>query len=140
MRDVIVGIDRSETAGLAAQRAAELAAAYGDNLHILMCIGRDQPVEIRVGGDIFRIDKLSESGQFVADVCRKLGAEHFTHSVREGDPAKILCEEAASRDTRAIVVGNRRVQGMARVLGSVAADVIRQAPCDVLVANTTSVA
>jgi nucleotide-binding universal stress UspA family protein len=48
----------------------------------------------------------------------------------------MLCEEATRLEARAIVVGNRRVQGMSRVLGSVAADVTRQAPCDVVVANT----
>jgi nucleotide-binding universal stress UspA family protein len=137
MRNVIVGIDRSETAGLAAKRAAELAAAYGDNLHIVMCVDRDRPMEVKVGSDSFRLDTLADAEQFVADVGRKLGADQYTHAVRHGDPAKILCEEAAKLDTRAIVVGNRRVQGMARVLGSVATDVVKHAPCDVLVANTT---
>jgi nucleotide-binding universal stress UspA family protein len=140
MRDIIVGIDRSETAGMAAQRAADLAAVHGDNLHVVMCVERDQPVDIRIGSDRFRHDSRSESGDFADDLARKLGAERFTHSIRYGDPAKILCEEAAARDTRMIVVGNRRVQGMARVLGSVAADVIRHAPCDVLVVNTTAAA
>jgi len=137
MRDIIVGIDRSETAGLAAQRAAELAAAYGDNLHIVMCIERGGSVEVQVGTDRFRLDNLAETEQFLSDVGRRLGATAFTHSVRHGDPAKILCEEARERDARAIVVGNRRVQGMSRVLGSVAADVVKSAPCDVLIANTT---
>jgi nucleotide-binding universal stress UspA family protein len=140
MRNIIVGIDRSETAGLAAQRAAELANAYGDNLHIVMCIDRGQTMEVQVGSDRFRLDNLAESEHFVAQVGRKLGATNYSHAVRNGDPAKVLCEEAASRDTRAIVVGNRRAQGMARVLGSVAADVVKNAPCDVLVANTTSAA
>ena len=36
-----------------------------------------------------------------------------------------------------IVVGNRRVQGVSRVLGSIASDVLRRAPCDVLIVNTT---
>ena len=40
MRDIIVGIDRSETARRAAHRAAELAAAYDTNLHIVMCVDR----------------------------------------------------------------------------------------------------
>ena len=36
-----------------------------------------------------------------------------------------------------IVVGNRRVQGATRVLGSIANDVARQAPCNVLIVHTT---
>ncbi|MCP3973298.1 MAG: universal stress protein, partial [bacterium] len=40
-------------------------------------------------------------------------------------------------NARMIVVGNRRVQGIARVLGSVASDVAKRAPCSVLIAHTT---
>lgn len=140
MRNVIVGIDRSETASLAAQRAAELANAFGDNLHIVMCVERDSPMEIQMGSDSFRLDNTDDTEQFAAAVGWKLGAEQYSHAVRHGDPAKVLCEEASARDTRLIVVGNRRAQGLVRVLGSVAADVVKQAPCDVLVANTTSAA
>jgi nucleotide-binding universal stress UspA family protein len=50
----------------------------------------------------------------------------------------MLCEEAERLDARTIVVGNRRVQGISRVLGSVASDVTRQAPCAVLIANTSN--
>jgi nucleotide-binding universal stress UspA family protein len=125
---------------LAAKRAAELANAYGDNLHLVMCVERDNPIDVEVGSDKFRFDQIEDSEQFLAQVGRSLGAEHCTHSVLHGDPAKVLCAEAAKHDTRAIVVGNRRVQGVARILGSVAGDVVKHAPCDVLVANTTSAA
>jgi nucleotide-binding universal stress UspA family protein len=37
-----------------------------------------------------------------------------------------------------IVVGNRRVQGISRVLGAIATDVARRASCDVLISDTTS--
>ena len=47
-------------------------------------------------------------------------------------------DEAARIDASMIVVGNRRVQGKARVLGSIATDVTRTAPCDVLVVDTTT--
>ena len=60
----------------------------------------------------------------------------FHVTVGVGDPAKMLCEEAGRLGAQAIVVGNRRVQGMSRVLGSVAGDVTKMAPCDVMVANT----
>jgi nucleotide-binding universal stress UspA family protein len=35
-----------------------------------------------------------------------------------------------------IVVGNRRVQGIGRLLGSVATDVAQHAPCDVYIVKT----
>ena len=39
-------------------------------------------------------------------------------------------------DARMIVVGNRRMHGIGRVLGSVANSVAHNAPCDVYIANT----
>jgi nucleotide-binding universal stress UspA family protein len=56
--------------------------------------------------------------------------------VQTGDPATVLCEEAQRLNARMIVVGNRRVQSAARVLGAIATDVARHAHCDVLIAHT----
>jgi nucleotide-binding universal stress UspA family protein len=138
MKDIVVGIDRSQTAHRAAERAAELAAAFGTNLHLVMCVERGRSSQITVGGDQFRTDWLAEAEQFLADAARGLPHDQITYSVGRGDPAEVLCEEAERLDARAIVVGNRRVQGMSRVLGSVAGDVTKRAPCDVLIANTTT--
>ena len=139
MRDIVVGIDRSETAQIAARGAAELAAAYQTNLHMVMCIEPGWATEQQVGSDHFRFDPLVEAERFLADVARNLEHGSITHTVVLGDPAKMLCEEATRLNARAIVVGNRRVQGLARVLGSVAGNVTRTAPCDVVVANTTQI-
>ena len=138
MKDIIVGIDRSETARIAARRAAELAAALRTNLHVVMCVDRGGTTDLTVGGDRFHTDWLSEAELYLSDVARSLPHDRVTHTVGIGDPARMLCEEASRLEARAIVVGNRRVQGAARVLGSVAGDVTRQAPCDVVVANTCS--
>ena len=53
-----------------------------------------------------------------------------------GAPAKVLLDEAESVDADLIFVGNRHVQGLGRVLGSVAEDVAHRAPCAVLIAKT----
>ncbi len=60
-----------------------------------------------------------------------------TRTVSLSGPATALCDEAPRLRATMIVVGNRRVQRLTRVLGAVANDIARQAPCDVLVANTT---
>jgi nucleotide-binding universal stress UspA family protein len=138
MNDIVVGIDRSATAGRAAVVAAETAQAMGANLHLVMCADRSKSVDLKVGGDRFRTDWLSEAEQFLRDVAAGLPCDRITQTVSSGDPADELCEEARRLDARMIVVGNRRVHGMARVLGSVAGDVLKKADCDVLVVNTTS--
>lgn len=136
MHDVVVGIDRSETARRAAERAVELANAFGVNLHLVMCVDRSRSAEVKVGGQRFTTDWLTQAEQFLENLSGELGAAEITTMVGLGDPADTLRDEAERLDARAIVVGNRRVQGASRVLGSVALDVLRHAPCDVLVAHT----
>ncbi len=136
MQDIVVGIDRSETALRAADKAARIAAGLNANLHIVMCAEKGKPTTMHVGGDSFHSDWLSEAQQYLADVGRKLPHDSITTMVGQGDPGKTLCEEAQRLDASAIVVGNRRVQGVSRLLGSVANEVLRRAPCDVIVANT----
>lgn len=137
MNDIIVGVDRSDTARRAAEKAAALAAALGANLHVIMSAEHGKALDMSVGGDTFRSDWVSETNQFLTDLGRSLKSGVVTTSVADGDPAKAICAEARRLDAQLIVVGNKRVQGLARVLGSVASDVIRLAPCDVYVANTT---
>lgn len=136
MNDVIVGVDRSETARRAGEKAAELAAAYGTNLHLVMCVQKVRSVDVGVGGDHFHSDWVSEAEEFLKDFIRTLPHKNVSYKVGTGDPAATMCDEAERLDARTIVVGNRRVQGMARALGSVAQDVVRKAPCDVLIAHT----
>ena len=113
-----------------------MAAAYDTNLHIVMCVARANVHEMSVGSDRFRSDWLTDADQYLADVVRSIPHDRITHTVALGDPAKTLVEEAERLDARAIVVGNRRVQGASRVFGSIATEVTRQAPCDVVIANT----
>lgn len=136
MKDVVVGVDRSDTARRAAERAAELAKALGVNLHIVTAAEPSADVDVGIGSDRFHSDWISDAEQFLAGMKQTLGYDKITTAVQSGDPATALCDEAKNVEAGTIVVGNRRVQGVSRVLGSVASDVLRKAPCDVLVAYT----
>lgn len=103
-----------------------------------MCAERSESVSVSVGGDSLRSDWVSEAQQYLDDVGRKLPHDSISTKIGQGDPAKILCEQAERIGARAIVVGNRRVQGVSRILGSVASEVMRNAPCDVVVTHTLS--
>ena len=138
MNDIVVGIDRSETAAHAASVAAEMAEALGVNLHLVTCADKSRSVELKVGSDQFHTDWLAEAEQFLKDAARRIGYDRVTHAVGSGNPATVLCDEARRLEARTLVVGNRRVQGVSRVLGSVAGDVLKHADCDVLIVNTTS--
>ena len=134
---IVVGIDRSDTARLAAFRAAEIASALNGRLHVITCVDPTTSIDVSVGSEAYHSDWISEAEQFVQDVVRTLPCDRITHKVMRGDPARALCDEAEALGADAIVVGNRRVQGLSRVLGSVAAGVTHHAPCDVVVAHTT---
>ena len=138
MNEIVVGVDRSDTARRAAEQASELAHALDTTLHIVMCVKPGQGVNLAVGSDQFRTDWVTESLQFLDEMKRTLPHDKISRSAIEGDPAKVMCDEARRLGARIIVVGNRRVQGASRVLGSIAMDVAKQSPCDVLIVNTTS--
>ena len=75
------------------------------------------------------------------DVAARLSSEglNVTYSSARGKPAEALIKEAERFDARMIVVGNRRMRGLGRVLGSVANSVAHNAPCDVYIAKTDDV-
>lgn len=136
MNDVVVGVDRSETAERAAKVAAGLAAAYGVNLHIVTSAHPTESVHGGVGSDQFDTDWLGDAELFVKGLAKSLPHDRISISVQTGDPATVMCDEAERLGASTIVVGNRRVQGVARLLGSIASDVLKKAPCNVLIAQT----
>ena len=137
MNDSVGGIVHSETAAGAAAVAAEMARALGVNLHLVTCADKSKSVNLKVGSDQFHTDWFAEAEQFLKDAARGLDCDQVTFAVGSGNPADFLCDEARRLDAKTLVVGNRRVQGVSRVLGSVAGDVLKHADCDVLIVNTT---
>lgn len=137
MNDIVVGVDQSDTARKAAETAARLAACCGLNLHVVMCVPRGKAQEVGVGSDRWHIDPQADAEMFLHDLVRSLPHEKVTTAVVTADPASGIVEEASRVSADMIVVGNRRVQSVGRVLGSVAGDVLKHADCDVLIANTT---
>lgn len=137
---IIVGVDGSTTAAAAARRAAALAAATGAQLDVAVAYGKLEIERIDAGGEEFFFSNESEAKTLAAETCRALKSDYpsleLTPRAIGGKPAEALVEAARNHDADLIVVGNKRVQGLARVLGSVAADVARHADCDVYIAHT----
>ena len=53
-----------------------------------------------------------------------------------GTPGGLHGKQAQTHDALMIVVGNRRMRGLGRVLGSVARSAAHNAPCDVYITKT----
>lgn len=135
---IVVGVDGNERAERAADTAARLAAVTGAGLHVVCAYVRDQAAEISVADGTHEVSIARESADIAARVARRLGevVPDVTSSAVQGRPADVLLAEAERLDASLIVVGNRRMQGIARVLGSVPAAVAHHAPCDVYIVNT----
>ena len=135
-KPIVVGVDQSETARRAAFRAAELANALGAPLHLVMAAsrGRADGMATETG---HHVDWLTGAEQFLNSLKGELKVAVVTSAVVSDDPATAMCDEASRLGAQIIVVGNKRVQGITRVLGAIGLDVARQATCDVLISDTS---
>lgn len=135
---IVVGVDGSETALRAAQTARELAASVGATLHVVSAFDSDRTEVFGSGSDQWIVSDAGNAekvARTVADSLRQPGT-NVTYAAARGKPAEALIREAERTSARMIVVGNRRMQGLGRVLGSVANSVAHNAPCDVYIAKT----
>ncbi len=140
-RTILVGVDDSDSSLSAARAAAVLAADSGATLHVVTAYRGDSldDVDVGVEGDMWTIGSEQAGLDLVRRVAHQLDlpVEQVVTRAVHGRPAQVLIAEAERLGVDVIVVGNRRVQGIARVLGSVAGAVVHQAPCDVYVVKST---
>jgi nucleotide-binding universal stress UspA family protein len=133
----VVGTDGSDTAKTAAKRAGELAGATGAKLHVVSAFSGRADV-VMVAGQAVEVSGLNVAEEVAAQQAATYRASGLdaSHAAGEGKPGEVICAEAERAGAELIVVGNRRMQGMQRLLGAVASDVVHHAPCDVLVVKT----
>jgi nucleotide-binding universal stress UspA family protein len=139
-KTIVVGTDGSETATIAVERAGELARLTGARLHVVssyhparpQLAGRAPAGEFTIAPD-FKADAVlgDAAGRLRAD-----GVDVEEHGPK-GDPADALVDIARREGADLIVMGSLGMQGARRVLGSVPNKVSHNAPCDVLIVQTT---
>ena len=140
-RTVVVGADDSATAREAVMVAADVAQAGGGKLHIVTAYDpksvtiENLPADVRYSADHPADALLRRLSELVSEH----GLEPVVHAA-EGDPADAIVRVAEDVDADLIVVGNKGMKGVRRVLGSVPNSVAHKAPCSVLIADTTSAA
>ncbi|PSS44940.1 universal stress protein [Arthrobacter woluwensis] len=138
---IVVGVDGTETAARAAEQALRLAQGFGATLHVVTAYEGNKASlhganyeRAVIFGD--RQEKAAETARTVAGSLSADGVQVEAFSV-VGTPAEALIAHAEEHDASVIVVGNRRMKGLARVLGSVANSVAHEAKCNVYIADTT---
>jgi nucleotide-binding universal stress UspA family protein len=137
---VVVGVDGTDSATRAADTAARLASALGARLHVVSAYGSVSFRSVRAEGFDASIDHvdaaLEVARQASGALSRAFPSLEVEASAAEGRPGEALVQVADTVAAAVIVIGNKRVQGMTRILGSVATDVAQQASCDVYIAYT----
>ena len=129
---IVVGAAETDAARKAIDTAISLARTEGAELHFVLAFDpyRD------------RIDPQTKPGSAHADqFLESLAASASdlttrTHPVA-GDPADAILRVARDVDADLIVVGNKGMQGAARVLGSVTNTISHHAHCSVLIVSTS---
>jgi len=139
MKIYVIGTDGSETAARAAKRAGDLATSTGASVRVVCAYSKSGGLStLSVGSDEFLVGSLTTAEQIAdqqASTFRAQGVDATSVAIDE-KPADALINEAERLEAELIVVGNRRMQGVSRLLGSVANEVAHNAPCDVLVVKT----
>ena len=130
---IVIGLDGSETAQLACDTGVELAQSLGAHVHFVTAYSDASSTADEVTPERQAAQELLES---TAARCGPTDGGITNHAVR-GSPAATILKVADEIDADLIVVGNRGMTGVRRVLGSVASAVTTQAPCTVLVVKTT---
>ncbi|OFW78610.1 MAG: hypothetical protein A2Z48_07240, partial [Actinobacteria bacterium RBG_19FT_COMBO_70_19] len=128
-RSILAGTDGSPRAEEAARQAVRLAAALGASLEFLFVVDTTHPhvADVEAEGEA----ALARVGRLAADA----GVQTPTRLVA-GEPAASLVEEARERGADLLCVGpDAGILGGAIRIGQVAAHVVREAPCSVLLAR-----
>ncbi len=142
---IVVGTDGSDTAERAVDKASELAAALGAELHLVTAFdsGVNAAWLAAPGAVAAPIVGVAEVAQERAEQVLQRTRDRLSGrslSVRThlcgGEPADALLTIAEDEGAQIIVVGNRGMTGARRVLGSVPNRVSHRARCGVLIVPT----
>ena len=136
LRTLLLATDLGDTSEAATEHAIALAAQLSARLLVVTVIDprprrghRPRPVEER--------ERVSEAVHAVAARARQRGA-NASFLVWDGDPAESIIAAAEAEGADVIVVGSHRRSPVGRaILGSVSDEVVRSAPCPVLVVPPT---
>jgi nucleotide-binding universal stress UspA family protein len=145
---IVVGTDGSETASEAVRHAIKLAGLSGGELHIVGAV--KVPADSFAGGEMGALMGSFAGPEFEAEarteaegILKRAEAAAAADGVKAeihfvlGEPAEALMTTASDVGADLIVVGNRGMRGVGRVLGSVPNKISHQSPCHLLIVRTT---
>jgi nucleotide-binding universal stress UspA family protein len=125
---IVVGVSKADSAKEAARQAIDLAQQSGAALHLVIAFdGSDTGPQ---SANRRHAEGLLES------IAANSSGKTYSHAL-PGDPAAAIMRIAGEVEADLIVVGNKGMKGVGRVLGSVPNHIAHKAPCSVLIVSTT---
>ena len=147
-KKILLPTDGSEYANKAAKQAIWIASVNGAELIALNIIETSSLVGLPAEDLIVRIkEMLKEEGrkslEKISDILKETKIEgecqkevKLTMSMEEGSPSDVIIKTVKKEDVDLIVMGTSGKHGLDRfLLGSVTENVVRSAPCPVLVVH-----
>ncbi|WP_336336625.1 universal stress protein [Haloarcula brevis] len=134
---VVIATDGSGSAERAVEAALDLAARFDATVHGLYVVDTGEveatPEEVR---EVLERALATTGGRalsFIREAADADADEELITAVRQGDPADEICKYAKEHDADVIASGTRGRHGEhGFLLGSVAEELVRQAPMPVL--------
>lgn len=139
---VVVGSDGTATSLYSVDRAAEVAQAAQARLVVVTAYSSGAAPDQRPEGqhrDLYGLERAREALRRSVSGLTRERVRYVEQRLVEGDPARALLDEVGRNPANLIVVGNRGLGAdEGQMLGSVPAEVVRNAVCDVLVVQTSA--
>ena len=145
-KNIVVGTDGSPTAQEAVRHAVGMAKALGAKLHLVTAapsksraaVAREQAdAPEDVAYSINPREDLDAMLEEIAEGIRGFGVEVVNHAEIDQAPAPAILGVADRVGADLIVVGNRGMSGLGRLIGSVPNSVAHHANCSVTIIRTT---
>jgi nucleotide-binding universal stress UspA family protein len=146
---IVVGTDGSDTAAVAVAKALEIARVTGATVHVVhayQLVSAGQLASaVTAGAPTLDIERLNQGIEAtgggvvgrVAEQAERAGVKCEIH-LSTDDPAHALIDVAEKVGADLVVVGNRGMSGVRRMLGSVPNKVSHHCPCSLLIVDTTA--
>jgi len=147
IHNVVTPVDFSDNSRLIAESSAYMAGKFGASMHLVFVV---QNFEDYSGFFVPQMTLPSLEGEIadsaetkMASFCAEMlevsqaaGVKNLDYKVLTGDVAEKLVEYATDIEADLIVMGTHGYKGLEKIMfGSVAARVVRGAPCPVMTIN-----
>jgi nucleotide-binding universal stress UspA family protein len=130
---VVCAIDANDFDQSVVDLAADMARQFGSDLHLIhVSLFPDSAGTMRVAYPGSPDTVIHDHAKFMKIGCSSSSVPVHHHHLN-GTPASAVLDFVNRNRPRMLVIGAHGRKGLARVLGSVAAAIIREAPCPVLV-------